>query len=73
MLTVSKLDQSIGFEDSSPLGPAITSGVANARMSRDLTVCIMAATGTHSMMSKQGSSRRQTIDCKAPRGVAVNE
>ena len=33
---------SLGFDDSSPLGPATTNGAADARTSRDLTRCMMA-------------------------------
>lgn len=64
---------SMGVGDSSLLGPATTNGVANATTSIDLTRCMMAATDRHTLISNQGSSRRQTIDRKAPRGVVVNE
>lgn len=51
------------------LGPATTNGVANATTNKDLTRCMMAATDIRTLMSNQGSSRRQSIDCKAPREV----
>ena len=41
---------SMAFGDSSPLGPAITNGVADARTSRDLTRCMMAADDTQQLM-----------------------
>ena len=43
----------MGVGGRSPLGPAVTNGVANATTSMPLTKCMMAATDTHTLMSNQ--------------------